>query len=181
MWSITGLTGSHRPSLHRPIFMFCSRWGTQRNTFKAVVRKGALRPDPTYKPRLHRKSCNPTRMKMKFSSKYVEFFYKDTSSWENIKAQIMLFHCRHLSKEIKLFYLLWVICKVLLWGSMVKCCLALPLLTIQAPSTTGRVQSLIAGVFHFCRIVWFMVHVWMKTVKKPEKYSSILQFSPNSS
>lgn len=33
---------------------------------------------------------------MKFNSKYIHFFHKDTSSWENLKAQIMLFHCRHL-------------------------------------------------------------------------------------
>lgn len=71
-------------------------------------------PDPIHKLRLHKKCWNPIRMKMKFNTKYIQFFYNDTSSWENLEAQIMLFHCRHLSKEIKLFYLLWAICKVFL-------------------------------------------------------------------
>lgn len=156
MWSICGLTGTCRLSLHRPMFLLRSRWGTRRSNFKAVLWKGALRPDPVHKLRLHRKYCNPIRMKRKFNSKYIQFFYKDASSWENLKAQIMLFHCRHLSKEIKFFYFLGAVCGVLLWGSMVKCCLALPLPTIQASSITGRVWSLLAGIFHFCVIVCFM-------------------------
>lgn len=124
-------------------------------------------PDPIHKLRLHKKCWNPIRMKMKFNTKYIQFFYNDTSSWENLEAQIMLFHCRHLSKEIKLFYLLWAICKVFLWRSMVKCCLALLLRSIQASNTTGRVWSLIAGIFNFCIIVWFMCTCMNENCKEP--------------
>lgn len=46
-------------SLHRPMFMFRSWWGTRRNNFKVVLWKGALRPDPTCKLRLFRKSAIP--------------------------------------------------------------------------------------------------------------------------